>query len=323
MSRPRAVVLRALGLGDLLTAVPALRALRRALPEHELVLAAPGWLAPLVELVDAVDVHRPVGELEPLPHDVAEPELAVNLHGSGPQSHRLLLSLRPERLLAFAHPDVPAPADAPAWDDDEHEVVRWCRLLTEAGIPADPSDLRIRPPAEVPAPAAAAGATVIHPGAKSGARRWPADRYAAVARSLVDQGHEVVVTGSAAERGLAAEVAGLGGLDEAAVLAGRTDLAGLAATVAAARQVVCGDTGVAHLATALATPSVVLFGPTPPTAWGPPAALRDRHRVLWAGRVGDPLAEEPFPGLLELDVEDVLDELRNLGTGVRRTTARA
>ena len=92
------------------------------------------------------------------------------------------------------------------------------------------------------------------------------------------------------------------------MLAGRTDLLGLAAVVAASARVACGDTGLAHLATALRTPSVVLFGPTPPSRWGPPAD-RPWHRVLWAGRTGDPHAEAPDPGLLAIGVDDVLDAL--------------
>jgi ADP-heptose:LPS heptosyltransferase len=64
------------------------------------------------------------------------------------------------------------------------------------------------------------------------------------------------------------------------VLAGRTDVGELAALVAGARLVVCGDTGVGHLATGYGTPSVLLFGPNPPAIWGPLVDL-DRHRVLW------------------------------------------
>jgi ADP-heptose:LPS heptosyltransferase len=308
---PRLVVLRALGLGDLLTAVPALRALGRGFPDHELVLATSGWLAPLVELIDAVDVHVPVGELEPLPRELARPDVAVNLHGSGPQSHRLLAALEPDRLVAFRHPEVSASTDGPRWNDEEHEVARWCRLVEHAGAAADPADLSIDAPPTAP-PVVARGATVIHPGAKSRARRWPVERFAAVAAAERAAGRPVVVTGSPDERVLADEVARRADLDPDAVLAGATDLAALVAVVAAADRVVCGDTGIAHLATALATPSVVVFGPTPPATWGPPADRRDRHRVLWAGRTGDPLGDEPFDGLLEIGVDDVLRELRGL-----------
>ena len=85
----------------------------------------------------------------------------------------------------------------------------------------------------------------------------------------------------------------------------------LAATIAVAGRVVCGDTGVAHLATALGTPSVVLFGPTSPARWGPPAE-RAIHQVLWAGRTGDPHASRPDPGLLEIGEGEVLQALMRL-----------
>jgi ADP-heptose:LPS heptosyltransferase len=69
------------------------------------------------------------------------------------------------------------------------------------------------------------------------------------------------LTGGAAERELAAGIAASAGLAPDRVLAGRTDLLGLASLVAAARLLISVDTGVAHLATATGTPSVVLLGP--------------------------------------------------------------
>jgi ADP-heptose:LPS heptosyltransferase len=270
------VALRALGLGDTLTAFPALRALAAAFPSHHRVLVMPAALGPLACCSGAVDEVVDSAPLAPLSAALHGADLAVNLHGKGPESTRLLLAARPARLLAFAHPEVPETAGGPLWRAGEHEVARWCRLLAEAGIPADPRALAVDPP---PGPAPVpAGATVIHPGAGNPIRRWPPRRYAAVARAEAAAGRPVVVTGRAEEAGLAAAVARFAGLPPGAVLAGRTDALALARVVAAAGRVVSGDTGIAHLATALGTPSVVLFGPSSPAEWGPPE--RPWHRVV-------------------------------------------
>jgi ADP-heptose:LPS heptosyltransferase len=300
VSRPLLVAYRALGLGDLLTAVPALRALATAFPEHQRVLAAPRALAGLARLTDAVDEVVDCAPLVPLPQCLHGADVAVNLHGRGPQSQEVLLAAGPRRLIAFGRPP------DPVWRSGGHEVARWCRLLVESGIPADPADLAIAVP-EMPAPAAAVGATLIHPGAASAARRWPPERWAEVALAERAAGRRVAITGSAAERPLADRVAGAAGLPGEAVLAGRTDLLELTAAVAAGARVACGDTGIAHLATALGITSVVLFGPTPPAEWGPPR--NGRHVALWAGRRGDPHADAPDPSLLEIRVTDVVDAL--------------
>ena len=268
-----------------------------------------------MRLIGAVDELVDVAPLAPLPESARGPELAVNLHGSGPQSHRLLLDRQPGRLIAFRHPDVPQSSRSPRWREGEHEVERWCRLLSQSGIPADPGRLEIpRPPGEPPA--GVEGATVIHPGAASRARRWPPERFAAVARAERAAGRRVVVTGSRAEGALGRTVAAAAGLSSADVLAGRLDLAELAGVVAAAGRVVCGDTGVAHLATALRTPSVVLFGPTPPSAWGPPPG-RPWHRVLWAGGCGDPHGDREDPGLLRITPAQVIAALGELPATVQ------
>jgi ADP-heptose:LPS heptosyltransferase len=304
------LALRALGIGDLATAVPALRALRAAFPTRRLVLATPAWLAPLAELTGAVDrvAHLPglSGDASVLPR----PWVAVNLHGAGPQSHRLLAALHPQRLLAFRCPG-PGHLDGPQWTDEEHEVARWCRLLEWYGIPAYPGDLALHVPV-VPPPVPAA--TLVHPGSKWSGKRWPVRRFAQVARVLHRAGHRVVVTGSARERRLAERVAALAGLPPPRVLAGHTDVGALAALVAAARLVVSGDTGVAHLATAYGTASVVLFGPVPPARWAPPTD-RDQHRVLW----------RPTGGLSAIGVSEVLDAVRAVCpvSRARRAAARA
>ncbi|MEV5243494.1 glycosyltransferase family 9 protein [Streptomyces cinnamoneus] len=304
-ARPRVLVLRALGLGDLLAGVPALRALRRAFPGHELVLAAPAALAGVAAASGAVDTLLPAAAPgRAVPRSLAwrgpPPEVAVDLHGNGPASHRLLSDLRPGRLLAFAHPGTPEVA-GPRWLAEEHERERWCRLLRAYGIPADAADLALPPPED---PSPAPGAVVLHPGAGSPARCWPAGRYAAVARRLLARGQPVAVTGGPGEEELVAQVAVPG----ARTFPDGLDVGELSALVAGAAAVVSGDTGVAHLAVAHGTRSVTLFGPVAPALWGPPPSAR--HTALWhPGPPGDPHGRQPDPLLLRIRPEEVLDAL--------------
>ena len=310
MRRPVLLVYRPLGLGDLLTAVPALRALADAWPEHLHVLAAPRWLASLAIHSGAVDAVVHSSPLQPLSEDGPRPDVAVNLHGRGPESHRVVLAARPRKMIAFACSSIAGSDSWPRWRADEHEVSRWCRLLEESGVPADPTRLELEPP-ERALPPESVRATIVAPGAGAPARRWPVERWAAVARHCAAGGSTVLITGSPSERGLAAEVARRTGLPREAVLAGRTDVLQLATYVARAGRVVSGDTGVAHLATAFGTPSVVLFGPTPPARWGPPSDCL-QHRVLWAGREGDPHGSTIDPGLRSIAVTEVIEVLESL-----------
>ncbi|WP_316740564.1 glycosyltransferase family 9 protein [Streptomyces sp. MK7] len=303
----RLLVLRALGLGDLLAGVPALRGLRRGFPGHEIVLAAPAGLGPLAAATGAVDRLLPAsapGRAVPSALDWTgpPPQVAVDLHGNGPPSHRLLADLGPGRLFAFAHPETPG-IEGPPWYADEHERDRWCRLLRWYGVSADPTDLRLPPPtAHSPAP----GAVVLHPGAGSPARRWPVRRFAAAAEALRARGHRVVVTGGADEGDLVATLAKRARLADTDVFGGGLPLARFSALVAHARAVVSGDTGIAHLAVAHATPSLTLCGPVPPSRWGPPPD-DPRHRALWHGPEGDPHGRGPDPALLRIGTEEVLD----------------
>lgn len=306
---PRVVILRALGLGDLLAAVPALRALAAAFPDHQHVLAAPAGIVPVARWTGVVDVVVPTAPLAPLDTRLHRAAVAVNLHGSGPDSHRLLRAAEPARLLAFAHPALPE-VDGPRWDPEEHERARWCRLLAWYGIPADTSHLDLDVPGG-PVPADPAGATIVHPGAARSAVRWPTERFAALAAAEHRAGRRVLVTGSPDEARLAADVAVAARLPTDAVLAGRTDLPALARLIAGAARLVSGDTGVAHLAVALGTPTVTVFGPVSPARWGPPPD-RPWHRVVWSGQVGDPYAPEPDPALRRVEVGTVLAELEVL-----------
>ncbi|WP_156747485.1 glycosyltransferase family 9 protein [Mycobacterium sp. E2462] len=305
--RDTIVVLRALGLGDLLTAVPALRGLRRHYPQARLMLAAPGRYRELALLTDAIDELIPtdcLGDVQPLS---GPPALAVNLHGCGPQSIDHLLAWEPQQLLTHGHDRHPT-LTGPPWRPELHELQRWCALLEWAGIPCDSADVLVQRPPQIPYDQT--GAVVVHPGASAPARQWPPERFARVAAALADAGYDIVLTGSAGEFNLAHEVAHAAGLPRTAVVAGLLDLPALTALVGDSRLVVCGDTGLAHLAAATGTPSVVLFGPTPPDRWGPRGPAP--HVPLWTGGVGNPHADVPHEGLLQITVDSVLTACRQV-----------
>ncbi|WP_156688589.1 glycosyltransferase family 9 protein [Mycobacterium sp. Marseille-P9652] len=300
------VVLRALGLGDLLTAVPALRGLRRHYPAARVTLAAPDRYRELAMMTGAIDDVLPtscLGDVRPL---AGPPALAVNLHGCGPQSIDHLLAWGPQTVLTHCHSGHPALL-GPPWQPEIHEMHRWCALLEWAGIRCDLEDVTLPRSTVVPE---CIDAVVIHPGASSHARQWPPERFAAVAAALRDEGHDIVITGSSGEFDLAHEIARAARLPRTAVVAGLLDLPALAALVAGSRLVICGDTGIGHLAAATNTASVVLFGPTAPARWGPRGPAP--HAALWAGGVGDPHADTPHEGLLLITVASVLAATRTI-----------
>lgn len=303
--KPELLVLRALKLGDLLVAVPALKAIRRAFPDHRLRYAAQGWLSEALGLVGGYELLPTHGLDEPLAMEPGVVDVAVNLHGNGPESAGRIEALQARRTIGYRS----GFRDGPQWRAELHERERWVHLLRWHGIEADPTDLHLDRP-HVPSPVP--GATVLHVGAAYGSRLWPAERFAAVAAELHRHGHHVVFTGGAAEQDRAAAVCRLAGLPLEAVLAGKLGLAEFAATIAAARVVVSADTGAAHLASAYGTPSVVLFGPAPPEIWGPPPGP---HIVLTRAelRRGDTFADVPDPALLAVEVDDVLNAVEGLG----------
>lgn len=106
------------------------------------------------------------------------------------------------------------------------------------------------------------------PGSNAPSRRWPAERFAGVARALARRGARVVVVGGPAERPVTARVAEAapGAVDAG----GDTDLAGLAALLSLCDVVVSNDTGPMHLAASVGVPTVTLWGPSPPDEAAPP-----------------------------------------------------
>ncbi len=112
------------------------------------------------------------------------------------------------------------------------------------------------------------------PGSNAPARRWPAARFASLAGVLRSEGYQVVVVGGAAEVELTARVADAApGVRDAG---GKTDLPDLAALLSLCAVVVTNDTGPMHVAAAVGTPTVTLWGPSDPDEVAPPGGRQVR-----------------------------------------------
>jgi heptosyltransferase-1 len=145
-------------------------------------------------------------------------------------------------------------------------------------------------------------AVLINPGAGWGAKRWPVERYAAVAMALIDRGMRVVVNAGPGEEPLAASiVTATGGRAEAIV----PTLGQLIEVTRRIALCVAGDTGPLHLACALQRPVVGIYGPTDPSRNGP---FGTRFRVLRSpeSRRDHTRHAAPEAGLLTIQPEDVL-----------------
>ncbi len=108
-------------------------------------------------------------------------------------------------------------------------------------------------------------AVALAPGAVGPAKRWPGAAYAALAGRLVAQGFAVWVLGGPDEKALAAEIVGA---TSARDLTGH-DLRDAILALAAAAAAVSNDSGLLHVAAALGTPAIGIFGPTSPWHWAP------------------------------------------------------
>jgi ADP-heptose:LPS heptosyltransferase len=309
----RVVVFRALpGLGDFLCAVPSLRAMRRARPDVEISLVGlPETAALAARYRGYVDRFLPFPGFPGLPErrpDVRripgflaavqawDFDLAIQLHGAGTVTNQVAALLGARRLAG--HYPKPGPSPDAAlflpWVEECSEVRRGLRLMAHLGWASDDERLEfpIEPAAESQL-AAVDGAplktpyAVIHPGASTTNRRWPAASFAAVADDLARAGYGIVLTGTEHERDVTAAVARAMAAP-AIDLAGRTNLDVLAAVLRRASLLVCNDTGVSHLAAALDVPSVVVFRDSSIDRWAP--LDRERHRVA-TGPVRQVLSE--------------------------------
>jgi heptosyltransferase-2 len=285
--------------GDAVMALPALRELRRIFAGSHITLAARPWVLGLYEgernadsFISLSDQHGPVGRVTQFVREAGRLrrerfDFAVLL----PNSFGAALTARAggvKRIAGYA-------TDARRFLLDHvipfepgyktlHQVRYYLNIASQieilitggSNVDFQNSEPRLEVSAEqkqhalslfersgVVSGAGQAGILAINPGAtNSGAKRWPAERFAKTADRLNQQeGFQTVIVGSAGDRPLAEEVATLM-RTSAAVIAGQTSIAELKGVLACAQLVISNDTGTSHVSAALGVPTVVVFGPT-------------------------------------------------------------
>jgi len=300
-------VFRALQLGDMLCIVPALRALRSAYPEAQITLISLPWAKQFVErfdylLDDFIEFPGFPGfperapQIDLIPQFLTEVhwlefELALQMQGSGGIANSLVELFGADTSAGFYLPGeyCPDPERYLVYPANEPEVWRHLRLMEHLGLPLQGDELEFPLYAQdweaynclkASYGLQADGFVCLHPGARSESRRWPLTRFAEVGDALAKRGLQVVLTGTAEEAHLTAEVAAA--MSAPSVdLSGQTQLGSLGALLSEARLLVSNDTGVYHLASALLTPSVVLFSASDPNRWAP-LDQRLHRAVAWA-----------------------------------------
>lgn len=295
---------RALKLGDLLCATPALRAIKNALPNTSITLLGlptaeefaqrfphlfsgfisfPGWPGLPEQPFNSSAVPPFLQRLQEERFD-----LFIQCHGSGSHVNDLALLSGATRIAGFHESEhwIPDPETFLRYPDQDPEVWRCLRLVTHLGASVDSEQLEfplydrdfMELESALPEGTLQTPYVVLHVGALANRHNmWPMDHFASVARGLQLRGFTIVLTGSEYEEDLVRDLSNKVG-DSAINLCGKTSLGSLGALLSRARLLICHDTGVSHLAAALRVPSVIIFDRSEREGW--PPSNRKLHRFL-------------------------------------------
>jgi lipopolysaccharide heptosyltransferase I len=319
------LIIRLGSLGDVIHGIPAAAALRSHYPQARIDWLVDPRYVELLDLVESLDTRIPfdpreltgggraratlrdlrtmqydaVIDLQGLLKSAVIARLAAGKRTIGfPRRH-----LR-EPMARFFYTDTPDPGDA------RHVIDKNLRLLTAVGITNAAVHFPIRIPRLCPTEVTAGSYAVVNPGAAWPNKRWPPERFGAVAAAMRREFdlRSVVLWGPGEESLAAAVVAASEG---AAEQAPRTRIADLVGLTRDARVMISGDTGPLHIAGAVGTPLVALFGPTSPERNGP-WSPRDVviSRVSECACLYERRCRKSTPCINGITVEQVLDGVR-------------
>jgi ADP-heptose:LPS heptosyltransferase len=279
------LVLRPNAIGDFMFALPALHALRHTYPQARILLLGKQWHADFLHNrpgpVDEVIVMPPVPGVGAPPDAEVEPEpgrrfiaamrearfdLGLQMYGGGRYSNPFIMSLGARLTVG---PKTPEATPLDRWIPYGAKVNRRLELLEVAALAG--AERRLLMQEEITAtaqdrfdavtlipPRPGERLVILHPGASDVRRRWPPERFAAVADILASRGATIVISATESEGHLARAIV-THMRHPALDLTGRMPLTALSGLLERAELLVSNDTGPLHLALALGTPSVGIF----------------------------------------------------------------
>lgn len=280
----RFLIVRLGALGDVVHGIPVVAALRERFPSARIDWMVDPRYVPLLGQVQGLSVAIPVE-----PRRVRESwstvrslraldySAVIDLQGLV-KSAVLARAVGAWRTIGFPRAHLREPlarafySDTPDPGERQHVIEKNLALLAPLGVraavPAFPIAVPQSDVADAVAAQCPAGYVAINPGAAWPNKRWPAERFGAVAaRTREALGLPTVIVWGPGEEGLAGAVMEASG--GASVLAPPTTVLDLLALFRGARLMLSGDTGPLHLAAAVGTPVVALFGPTTAARNGP------------------------------------------------------
>lgn len=300
----RIAIFRALNLGDLLCAIPAIRALRSAYPEAHINLIGLPWMADFarrfahyfdgfVSFPGTAGLPEQVVDLDAFTQFLhreraAEYDLVLQMHGKGSVTNPVIAMFADRGVAGYYEPGEYRPDEQTfmPYPEGLPEIERHLALMQFLGVPLKGRALEFPISEEESRDAekmlAQQGVNdkpyvCIHPGARDIRRWWAPKKFAQVADALAEKGFSIVFTGTEQEQAAVERVREK--MSSASLnLAGRTDLGVLGALIAHASLLVSNDTGVSHIAAATGTRSVVIFLASDPARWAP--LNRDLHHVV-------------------------------------------
>jgi ADP-heptose:LPS heptosyltransferase len=297
-------VFRALRLGDMLCAVPALRAVRASLPNAAITLVGLPWAEQFAErfsmyIDEFVAFPGHPGLPEQAVREAELPrfyqamrarrfDLALQMHGSGEVSNQVVGAFG-ARMTAGFFPGAGAPPcnfyPYPKSGLEPRRLLELAQFLGAAQIgdhlefPLAEHDKRELEDSGISASLVAGNYICIHPGASTIKKCWPLNRFADIGDCLHQEFQlPIVLTGSGAEAELVSMVAtrmSARPVNAASPLS----IGAMAALMSRARLLICNDTGVSHVAAGLKLPSVVIFSTADIRRWAP--LDRQLHRCIW------------------------------------------